>query len=136
MSGTKKTSEKAASVGAPVESKIATLKKWITGQLTSIKKGILSVEQVKDIALEIVKQQAPIPNDTPKVYRVNVRWELPNFGGIPMPPNTCFYGFATFDHTEVEVEEGINIEEVLEIAIAEHGALEAGLTVESFSPYI
>lgn len=50
--------------------------------------------------------------------------------------NICFYGFVIFDYIEVEVEEGINIEEVLEIVIVEYGVLEVGLMVESFFFYI
>lgn len=129
MSDTKKTAAK-----VPAKENIAAnLKKWVNTQLSVIRKSILSIEQVQNIVREVVSEQTP-SEESVRVFRVNVRWNLPSFGGIPMPPNVCFYGFATFDYTEVAPGAGIDFEAIHKDAI-EGGALEEGLTVESFSVY-
>lgn len=133
-----------------VESKINTiakLKGWVAAQLEAIRKTIPSTTQIKEIAAAVadnisldVDQVKDIVRETvgegsPSIHRifiVNVRWELPAFGGIPMPPGVCFYGFKTFWYTEVAPGAGVSEAAVKAQAIA-MGAGERGLTVESVS---
>ncbi len=142
MTETKKTAEQAN----PVETKIASLKKWVTTQINTVKKSILSAKQVEEIADKVAKewsvsneQIAEIALNAIKgqatecrVFLVNMRYELPAMGGLPMMPGTCLYKFLTF--TLTEEGPGIGIPEELAKAKAiELGAEDRGLTVESLS---
>lgn len=134
----------------PVESKVNTIVKlrgWVKTQLEAIKKTIPSAAQIKEIAAEVadnisldVSQVKDIVKEvvgegSPTIHRifiVNVRWEYPAFGGIPMPPGVCFYGFKTFWYTEIAPGAGVSEAAVKAQAMA-MGAGERGLTVESIS---
>ncbi len=145
MPETKKTAVQAEKAPSKVEV-IADLKKWITSQINALKKKILTPKQVEDIAEEVAKewsvsneQIAAIALNAIKgqaaecrVFLVNMRYELPPMGGLPMMPGTCLYKFLTF--TLTEEGPGIGIPEELAKAKAiELGAEDRGLTVESLS---
>ncbi len=146
MTETKKTTEQAEKAPSKVDV-IADLKKWITNQINTLKKKILTPKQVEDIAEKVAKEWSPDPEyigrialqavkeDKPtecRVFLVNMRYELPAMGGLPMMPGTCLYKFLTF--TLTEEGPGIGIPEELAKAKAiELGAEDRGLTVESLS---
>jgi|GEM_PF-6870306 len=146
MSDTKKTVEQANEVPAKIDV-IDDLKKWITNQINTLKKKILTPKQVEDIAERMAKEWSPdaeyiarvavqaVKNARPtecRVFLVNMRYELPAMGGLPMMPGTCLYKFLTF--TLTEEGPGIGIPEELAKAKAiELGAEDRGLTVESLS---
>ncbi len=126
---------------------IAKLKTWVIAQLAAVTKTIPSITQIKEIAAEVADsisldayQVKDIVSEVvgestpalPRIFIVNVRWELPAFGGIPMPPGVCFYGFKTFWYTEIAPGAGVREAAVKAQAIA-MGAGERGLTVESIS---
>lgn len=147
MPDTKKTVEQAAPAPAKVESKIASLKKWVTTQINTLKKSILSATQVEEIADKVAKEWsvsdediksivlAAINNQEPtecRVFLINMRYELPAMGGLPMMPGTCLYKFLTFTLTEEGPGIGIP-EEIAKAKAIELGAEDRGLTVESLS---
>lgn len=147
MSDTKKTVEEANEVPAKVESKITSLKKWVTTQINTVKKSILSAQQVEEIADKVAEQWrvsdehiksivlTAINKQEPtecRVFLVNMRYELPAMGGLPMMPGTCLYKFLTFTMTEEGPDIGIP-EELAKAKAIELGAEDRGLTVESLS---
>lgn len=117
-------------------SKITTvlaLRTWVLAQLEAIKNMIPSLSAIRSIAAE---EASKVKYDTTlvscRIFIINVRWEYPSFGGIPMPPGICFYGFNTFWYTEEWPGAGVS-EAALKARALAMGALESGLTVESIS---
>lgn len=93
----------------------------------------LTEEQVYSLIEDAIKKI--VQDHTPTGHRVflcNVRWDHPHFGGFPMPPGVCFYGFKTFRLTEIEPGEGLTEAQILQKAI-EEGAGQTGLVVESIT---
>lgn len=128
MSDTKKTVEQVEKP-APKVDVIANLKKWVNGKLAEIKKSILSTEQIENIAVRVLQEARPAEC---RVFLVNIRYELPAMGGLPLMPGTCLYKFLTFTLTEEGPGLGIP-EELAKAKAIELGAEDRGLTVESLS---
>lgn len=128
---TKKEVDEIAAKKFMTEAKVKSIVKKEISAFHKDDKAPITEKEVLVIAQRVVEEATAEPTRH-RVFLCNVRWDHPHFGGFPMPPGVCFYGFNTFRLTEIEPGEGITEEAILEEAVR-LGAGEKGLTVEGIS---